>query len=240
MSKYTTQIRWIVENATPDMEGQPLSARIGNSVNKIFNFTYPIWNEEYKPILEKKILMHYINKEIGFETVGLWKLYLEERLNYIMPYYNKVYETTIKDYDYMWTINDQETYTGNKKAVEDATYTLTGNDTFHGTGSNTDAGTQKDLSSDLPQANYANLDYGTNLLEREQNTQSNITNDSTNDRTSNSTNKLNNTADETYARKRTGSTGVPLTDLLLKYRDSLINIDAMVIEELQDLFMTIY
>lgn len=240
MSKYTTQVRWMVENATPDMEGQPISARIANSVNQIFNFSYPIWTAEYKPILEKKILMHYFNKEIGLETVALWKLYMEERLNLIMPYYNQMYETTVKDYDYMWTINDQEVYTGNKKAEENATYNSTGKDSFHGTGSNQDTGTQKDLSSDLPQANYANLDYGTNLLEREQSNNSNIVNDSTNDRTVNNTNIVSNTADDTYTRKRTGSTGVPLTDLLVKYRESLINIDSMVIEELQDLFMTIY
>lgn len=247
MSKYTTQIRWIVENATPDMKGQNISSRIAVATSKIFNFDYPIWTEDYRPILEKKILMHYFNKEIGFETVGLWKLYLEERLNLIMPYYNKLYETTVKDYDYMWDINDTEVYTGNKKFEEDASYNSSGNEKFHGTGSSADdgnaSGTSKELSSDLPQVNYANVDYGTNLKEGEHSStshnKSTAENDSTNNRTQDSNNKVTNNTDDTFTRKRTGAR-MPLTDLLMKYRDSLINIDNMIIDELKDLFMMVY
>ena len=108
MSKYTTQVRWIIEQATSGNDSLPISKRIELACPIIFNFNFPIWNEDYRPILEKKILMHYFNKEIGLETVGLWKFYLEERLNLIMPYYNKLYETTVKDYDYMTDTNSSE------------------------------------------------------------------------------------------------------------------------------------
>lgn len=264
MSKYTTQIRFIVENFTQEMEGQPISKRIETACPKVFNFDFPIWLESYRPILEKKILMHYFNKEIGLETYALWKLYLEERLNLIMPYYNKMYETTVKDYDYMTNINDEETYTGKKQTQEDGKYNAKGNsdfhgesaDTFHGSGISEDNGTnttnKKELSSDLPQANYANVDYGTNLVEGEQSgttknngstqSDSNGTNeqDTTTTTTQESTNNLKGVVDDTFTRKRKGVTNIPLTDLLMKYRESLINIDVMVINELQDLFMTIY
>lgn len=261
MSKYTTQIRFLVENATPDMEGQSMSERITAAAPKIFNFSFPIWLDEYRILLEKKILMHYFNKEIGLETVALWKLYLEERLNLIMPYYNNLYKTTVRDYDWLTDTNSHESYIGNKKLQENATYDANGNvkdsgeENFNGTGSSELTASQnqnsKTLSSDLPQANYANIDYGTNLNEGEQtNTKSEnvlTKNDSTTNKSSttnttqNSANELHSNSDDIYTRDKVGAFGSrSLTELLMQYRESLINIDAMVINELADLFMTIY
>lgn len=285
MSKYTTQVRWIIENATSGSSELPISKKIELACPIIFNFTFPIWDENYRPILEKKILMHYFNKEIGLETVGLWKLYLEERLNLIMPYYNNLYATTVKDYDYLSDTKIEETYTANKIQNENANFSgntdLTGNttedftgkvqdtgkDTFTGTGTNTTDNTQtqttKNLRSDLPQANYANLDYGTQLDEGEQTNTSHedntIKNDSTNDRSNitdttnndtvnvkqqtnqTSSNDVKTTANDTYTRNRVGlNGGRSFTELLIQYRESLLNIDNLIINDLSDLFMTIY
>lgn len=293
MSKYTTQVRWIIEQATYENQDLPISQRISLACPRIFNFNFPMWVEEYRTTLEKKILMHYFNKEIAFETVGLWKFYLEERLNLIMPYYNELYATTVKQYDWLSDTNGRETYVGNKKLQENAKYDASGNsksdltgdttdnftgnvkdtggETFSGTGSSTTSGTQtqktKTLKSDLPQANYANLDYGTELTEGEQSGTSQETNttknssstDKTNttvttntdtvhasqttntDTTQKSSNNLQSNTDDTYTRERNGAFGSrSLTELLMQYRDSLLNIDNMVINELQDLFMMIY
>lgn len=261
MSKYTTQVRWIIMQVTSDSKNLPISQRVSLACPKIFNFDFPMWLEEYRPTLEKKILMHYFNKEIGFETVGLWKFYLEERLNLIMPYYNELYKTTVKEYDWLTDTNAHETYIGNKKLQENAKFDAngkvqdTGGETFSGTGSSTTDGTQsqntKTLESDLPQANYANLDYGTKLTEGEQSgtshEESTIKNDSTTDRsnttdtTQQSTNDLQSNTDDIYTRDRVGAFGNrSLTELLMQYRDSLINIDNMIIDELKDLFMLIY
>lgn len=277
MSKYTTELRWIIESATADQTNLTISQRITAAAPKIFNFNYPIWNESYKTTLETKILKHYFNKEIGMETVGLWKLYLEERMNLIMPYYNQLYETATKNYDYMSDVNSSETYTANKTNKATADFTLTGNltgsttdigkDTINSTSKTTDNGSRdsdttinnKNLESDLPQANYANLDYGTNLVESEQtealhDTTNNVSNfavDSTTDRnnttnasqvTSQTTkNIVDGNADETYTRTRKGAFGgKSLTELMMEYRQSIINIDNMIINELSDLFMLIY
>lgn len=293
LSKYTTQVRWIVEQVTSENLDLPISQRVTLACPKIFNFDFPIWLEEYRTTIEKKILMHYFNKEIGFETVGLWKFYLEERLNLIMPYYNKLYATTIKDYDWLSDTNSHESYVGNKKLQENAKYdangnaktnltgdttdnftgnvTDTGGETFSGTGSSTTNGTRtqttKNLESDLPQANYADLDYGTKLTEgnqtgsskEESTTKNNSTTDRSNstdttnkdvvhatqnsstDTTQQSTNDLLSNTDDVYTRNRTGAFGNrSLTELLMQYRESLINIDNMVINELQDLFMMVY
>lgn len=277
MSKYTTELRWLIESVTADQTNLTISQRITAAAPKIFNFNYPIWNESYKTTLETKILKHYFNKEIGMETVGLWKLYLEERLNLIMPYYNQLYETASKNYDYMTDVNSTEIYSATKSNNEVADFTLSGNltgsttdigkDIINTVSKNIDTGTRdsnntinkKNLESDLPQANYANLDYGTQLTEGNQsetmhdstNQTTNFTNDSMADRnnttnakqdtTQASKNTVNNSGDETYTRTRKGAFGgKSLTQLMLEYRESLINIDNMIINELSDLFMLIY
>ena len=45
-----------------------------------------------KDKLAKKIVNHYYMNEIGFETAPLFRFYLKEKLNEIMPYYNVLYE----------------------------------------------------------------------------------------------------------------------------------------------------
>lgn len=275
MSRYTTQVRWIVENSTPQFESFPMSQRIEEALPKIFNFNYPIWNEGYRRILEKKIIMHYFNKEICMETVALWKLYLEERLNLIMPYYNKMYETTVKDYDWLTSHNMVETYDNSKNNVINSSSQSTGtvsqndngtsttkdnksesgNETGETTGVETDK--NKLLKSDLPQTNFAGHDYGTNLDESEGSKNNNVTSGKDYSNTSNSTGEVNtvnkstgeNTSsasidstgntNENYTRTTKGYNVVP-TDLLIKYRESLVNLDRMVIDDLYDLFMLIY
>lgn len=100
MSYYTTQVRWVIEQKAGD-KTLPIVQQIEKACPLIFNFDFPIWNESYRIELEKKILMHYFNKEIGLETVALWQFYLMTKLNEIMPYYNKLYETTVREYDYL-------------------------------------------------------------------------------------------------------------------------------------------
>lgn len=252
MSKYTTQVRWIIQQMA-QLPYEPITKQIEIACPKIFNFDFPIWKEAYRPVLEKKILMHYYNKEIGFETVGLWKFYLEERLNLIMPYYNKLYLTTVKDYDFLADTDFTETMTGTKSRNENASYTgnttqeieSSENTTGKDNSSNTQTG--KTLESDLPQANYANLDYGTSLNETENSdtgeftTERDVTGNSTQKTGQESKNSIVSNDGEEHTIVRKGASGShSLTDLLLQYRESLINIDKQIIDELSDLFMLIY
>lgn len=106
MSKYTTEVRYICETEAGLEESVG-----GNSVNevialarpKIFNFSYPIYDESYRNILETKILKHFYTREIGLETVGLWKLKLDTKMNEIMPYYNQLYKSALLEFNPLWT-----------------------------------------------------------------------------------------------------------------------------------------
>lgn len=98
MSKYTTELRFICENLCGYVDSQGLSKVdeiISKSAPLIFDFDYPIFDENYKIPLEKKILRRYYLREIGFETVGVWKLKLNDKLNEIMPYFNQLYKSEL-------------------------------------------------------------------------------------------------------------------------------------------------
>lgn len=97
MSSYTTEVRYICESyaglTSPTDPMYDIDEIIEQARPKIFNFNYPIFDEAYKPELEHKILSHFYTREIGLETVGLWKLRLKNKMREIMPYYNQLYNS---------------------------------------------------------------------------------------------------------------------------------------------------
>ena len=42
---------------------------------------YPIWDEDYRGILNQKLIDHYFMYEIGAETPELFKFYLNRTMN---------------------------------------------------------------------------------------------------------------------------------------------------------------
>ena len=96
MSKYTTELRFICEQLSGESEsqlGDKVDSVIKKARSKIFNFSYPIFDEAYRSVIETKILKHFYFKEIGFETYGMWHMYLDTTMNEIMPFYNQLYES---------------------------------------------------------------------------------------------------------------------------------------------------
>lgn len=101
MSKYTTEVRFICEQLAgypdPDKEKPGFSnvdSILEVAAPKLFDFDWPIYRESERVPLEIKILRAYYTREICEETVGLWKLRLQNRLCEIMPYYNQLYLST--------------------------------------------------------------------------------------------------------------------------------------------------
>ena len=93
MSKFTTQVRFICEinaDLTESVGFNNVEEVLNKSWNKIFS-DFPIFDEQYRAELCKKILRHYYTREICCETVGRWKLFLSDKMKNIMPYYNQLY-----------------------------------------------------------------------------------------------------------------------------------------------------
>lgn len=83
MSKYTTELRYIIES------GYDLQALK----------SYPIFDESYRQILNQYILNHFWLREIGAETVGEFDLFLTNTMNEIMPYYNGLFRMAMSEID---------------------------------------------------------------------------------------------------------------------------------------------
>lgn len=119
MSKYTTEVRYICETYAGLTESEGYDS-IDNIVNlaipKIFKTAeIPMFtgeSQEHRTLLFKKILLHYYTREIGYETVGLWKLKLNEKLMEIMPYYNQLYESELLHFDPLKNVDVTKTHSG--------------------------------------------------------------------------------------------------------------------------------
>lgn len=117
MSKYTTEVRYICETAAGYDESKgfdDVDQIIEDSIDSIFSFDFPIFDENYRNVICTKILRHYYTREIGFETVGLWKLKLQTRLNEIMPFYNQLYESQLIKFNPLYDVDMTTTHAGNK------------------------------------------------------------------------------------------------------------------------------
>lgn len=122
MSKYTTEVRFICETEAGYMESKgfnSIDSILDIAAPKIFNFDFPIFDENYRLPLEKKILRHYYTREISEETVGLWKLRLQDRLCMIMPYYNKLYESELIQFNPLYDVDVTRSHEGSNEGNED-------------------------------------------------------------------------------------------------------------------------
>lgn len=251
MSKYTTQVRFICETAaglTESVGFNDVNRIIQDAIPKVFNFDFPMYDESYRNVLCTKILKHYYTREIGAETVGLWKLWLDARLNEIMPYYNQLYKSAMIEFNPMYDIDLTTTH----HRDNDGTTDVTGNNTntHEGTSKVNDTSnnnnTTRDAYSDTPQGaldNVENMTYLTNA--RKVTNEGNSTGESSSEFSG--TNNAENTAKtvakstEDYLQTIQGkSGGTSYSKRLQEFRSTFLNIDAMIIDELKDLFMNLW
>ena len=242
MSKYTTEIRFICESKAglSDSVGfNQIDDVISNSWNKIFD-NFPIFDESYRSVLCSKILKHYYTREISAETVGLWQLWLNTRMGEIMPYYNKLYESALIEFDPFkdtnYTRNHGGTFTGdtvrNGRSEIDVDNSVTSNGTSN----------SKNLFSDTPQGAITNIENESYLTNATliKDTDTNTTNTDGNSTTQNTeTTGITNTDNwiETIVGKQST---VSYSKLLQEFRDTFLNIDVMIINDLSDLFMNLW
>lgn len=108
MSKYTTQVRFICENKS-GLEVSGGSGDVDNIIagswNKIFTSKAPFFDEAYRSVLCSKILKHYYMREICCETIGIWILWMNERLETVMPYYNQLYNSELIKFNPLYDVD---------------------------------------------------------------------------------------------------------------------------------------
>lgn len=292
-ARYTMDVRTICETyanvESPAWSEQTnVDTIIDNAIPKVFNFSFPIFSEDYRKTLEHHILQHFYTREIAFQTVGRWKLGLQQKLNDIMPYYNKLYESQELDVDPFNNIDVTETSesigsaTTKNNITRNGTSTTAGttetDDTDNGTSTTETSGTtatnnkqettssHTDAFSDTPQGTLSNVDdltYLTNyrkigennnvtdIGEQTTNGSSDVsthneanstsTTNSKTDSDSTETENGETTSNDNYTKTIKGkNTGTSYSELIMEYRETFLNIDMMIIEELEELFLQIY
>lgn len=210
MSKYTTTIKNLIDN---------------NFDFKMNN--YPIFDENYRDTLNKNILYHYYESEIGFETASLFRFYLNQTLNEIMPYYNELYKIqkeVLKNA--INNVNLTETFT------RDTTTQTNSNSTSNNNGENNSKNVFLDTpQGDLYKGDIDDTNYATNVTWNKNNTINNITDNSIS----------NGTGNENYIKTIVGNNGNKYNiELLQQVKENLMNIDLMIINDLSTLFMGLF
>lgn len=218
MAHYTTTIKTLIDN------------------NFDFKMTdYPIFDENYRKVLNQKILNHYYENEIGFETAPLFRFYLNNKLNEIMPYYNILYEKQLQ------LLNNIDK---NVNLVEDFKGTNTNESTTNteseSTSNSSGTSKNKNLFQDTPQGDLNNTElenqtWATNYTMNNTENENEINDNSSSNGTANS-NGTNN-----YLKTIIGNNGGRYNlDILADLQKNLMNIDLLIINELYDLFMGLY
>lgn len=243
------------------LNNQEAKAKIDQAMS-----TYPLYQskstEEYIPTyiptreeLNNKILNYYKYREIGQETFGRWLFELETALKEIMPYYNQLYFSADQDFnitynvDYRRTIdrNKEESSSSNSEAETNTTAT---DETTTESDINSYA---KNVSSDTPQGqlnsytarqidsvNYAN---NINWNHNESNDSATTSGESSTSGTNTVSNTGSGTETEGTVETTKGNFGVvSAQDLIIKYRQTILNIDQQIINDprIQELFMLVY
>lgn len=224
MSKYTTQLRWVVEQTLNDA-GKPLTEDNWPYAYKVLGLDdYPLFDEGYRETLNNKIIRHYYTREIGAETVGRFRLFVRDTMHLIMPYYNQLYESE-RFAKGMEPLGDR-----GLKHTEHAW----GTSSSKGESSSQSSANQQNVYQDTPQSEMIptqikNLQYATNVT---------IDEDSAN---ATGTSSIAGDYDNMVERNETGYSR-PQSELLQLYRNTFLNIDNDVVHnvELAQCFMTIW
>ncbi len=220
MSKYTIELRNIIEyQGREEVEGYFKDYCINNylqphQVETILNAN--IWSKDR---LAEKIVDHYYMREIGYETIGLFKHYTKVYMREIMERYLPLIYSNSINYDPLVNVDYTETFTRNITGSGESTST----NTASGLSVNSDTPQGQISKSSILNGNYAS------------NTGASETESEINDNTTSNT-------DETYTKRVKGNSGVSATaqKMVEQYRKNIIAIDEQIIKELDKLFMGLY
>ena len=224
MSKYSLQLRWLVEQALADAKLPNIEADWHAAYGKLGLADYPIFDEAYRETLNNKIIRHYWAYEIGSETSGLFRWNLRDAMFMIMPYYNQMYLSEIAAKGIRPLVDHTRTI------AEDATGTASNNAST----SATSTSNAQDVLSDTPMSalNFDNIKAG-NYASTADFTDASTTDSGKSDSSGSYDNRL--------SRTETGHDKAE-SELLLIWRDTFVNIDRDVVEDkaLRECFMTIW
>lgn len=219
-NKYTIELRTLLED----------------EAFEVFSFDYDFYTDDPKirAKFEQKFKDHYLFDEICCETVARWKHMLKSKLNMMAPYYKQLYQTELKSQNIEFLLNKdlREEFERTVEGVKQSDTTSTSSGSSAGK-SSTDS-------------KVSNLDNGVSEAKLSSGYLTGVSNDTSSNSTNNQSNATNQNKETDKQTEKTilvsqGNIGTTSSaELLERWRDVLINIDQMIIDDCKDLFMLIY
>lgn len=185
---------------------------------------YPVFDESHRKVINSLILDTYWNREIAYETVDVFIGQLRMLMQKIMPAYNKLYESAAIDIDPFLTTDIRSESTGSS----DTTSTRDSQaDSTSTQGANT-----RSVNYSLPsQQLKADGHYGESGVDG-------LSSSDTSSTASDESTARDVTASD--AKSRTFGYAGSQAALIQEYRASIINIDEMIVDELEPLFLMLW
>ena len=231
MANFTMEIR--------EMMSQPL-------INGVFTFDYEFYSDNHqdKETFEKLFISHFYFREIGFETPERFKVKLQSKLNLIMPYYRQLAMT---EWEKVRSIEQMMT-SKNLTETTEHTQTIQGNSESQSNQSSNSNATQNTISNNESKASnladgvsQSSLDDGylTSSGKAEQTDTTQTESSGTGSQTLTGNNEQQLTEKTTFTSN--GDIGIQTPAYAItEWRKIIININQMIINECEDLFMKIY
>lgn len=235
MSTYTTELGYYLEFLNGDVErNDDVNNVIEHTVDKFFKGIndYDCFDETYRRNLNKKILLHFYFREIGFETVALFKTRLHAKMLLIMPYYNKLLKELAKEEHLFDNVNYtiERNRSGNSNEKEDSSVDRTGDNSYNDN--------NKNRFSDTPQNGLSDIEENRYLTSATLNDGSGASNFSSNDILART--RKNDNAEEEKVKYAGRTGGKSYVELISEFSEKTFNIDKRIIKELEPLFMSVW
>lgn len=208
--------------------------------NYLCIYTNPVERAAFEDVIYK----HFYARQIGFETIDRFLLEFNNALNLAYPLMKQKLESSEAYTTYIGKEGAFNNYSVTESEsvgrAESATSSMTG--ASSGTSSNTvdRSSTTSNLAGAIPSTPYLNLDTYADSASRDTSTGADTEN-TTNSTTDNQT--LNNTANGTEQRNltRVGNIGtMTAADVLIKWREVMLNINMEYVKMLESLFLQIF
>lgn len=241
MSKYTTSIEVIISSQSN--REYDLYERIKSGKKFLFDFPYPVPNDDFKESFEMQFCEKYYVECIGYETVPLFKMKLRQRLEMLMPEvifkYNVLQDIMKMDNPALerWGESD-ENGINNQKSSNTSKSSVTGSGSSQS--SSSASNNSKSINSDLPASiidtdDFDDITYGSNGNASKGSQSGSQSGSQTSKSDGNSSS--NSTNDTTHSIERTFKEYGNQLKSYLEYYNSYINIMQELLESFDDMFI---
>ena len=198
---------------------------------------YPIFYEGYRKTLNRRIIDHYWYNEIAHETIDVFVRQVRTKMFELMPVMNEMYKSQRLEVNPLATQDIRTTQTSDNDSTSTTKSTSTNKDNVvAGTSS---ASKTRSVNADTPQTRLSGQeDYATSATDATADQSGSSTTDSTSN--GQGSQEAASQGRSTGESRSVGYAGMSPGDLLTSYRESIINVDLMVIDELAPLFMGLW